>query len=1089
MSSNFITNREKIMSEVVSDLIPKSQSLSFLIGYFYFSGFFELYKSLEHKELRILVGLEVEKQLGSAMREIERIEDGNTRVSNKQIKDDFMESFVNLINNTDFCDTSEKREAFHLFLSKIKNGTLKIKKTKEPNHAKLYIFENLEEDTIKGTFPGTIITGSSNLTASGLRNRFEINVISREAADYEISKKIFDELWESSNSVTIVDEANIDVFLFQIKENTWIEKTPKPYLVFIRVIHELFSIPDKKVSLPGHITKGEYFNLKYQADAIKEGLDIIEKHNGVIIADVVGLGKSIIASAIAHNLGVQTIVICPPHLEEQWDDYGRVFKFSPEVYTSGKIEKAYEDYKNIDSEKLIIIDEAHKYRNEQTDNYKNLHSLCVGNKVLLLTATPFNNKPQDIYSMIKLFQVVGRSTIRTVDNLAERFKDLIIDYKKLKKIDDMVEQQKEIKRIAGLIRAILAPLVVRRSRIDLEKIPEYKDDLTKQGIAFPEMVPPKLFKYDLGELEESYISTLEKIVDEDEGFRGAKYKPASYILNERKDKYSEEFERLFKEKNLIFESGVSLAKFMRRLLVGRFESSIKAFEFTLDNMVASMELTKSWYERFACVPINKGKIVEPEDLIDDSSDDDEELRSIDEGLEKLRETKGYYYIKKKDLKLSFLTDLNKDIELLRTIKSEWVENMKRFQDPKIEELKRKIKHLLTENPKRKIIIFTGYKDTAYYAHDCIKDDFRTFIYSSKEASVSNKETIKLNFDAGIEQEKQLDDYDILIATDAISEGYNLHRAGVVINYDIPYNPTRVIQRVGRINRINKKVFEKLFIYNSFPTIIGESETRVKNISTIKVNMINSLLGNDFMVLTDQEELGSFYDNVENYYQGQFKKARNDEDEESWETKYRSILSSTSREVVNKSLEIKPRTKIARKGEENGLIIFAKKGNNFMFKYANNNEHSEILTPEEALGLMDANETENPLALSKKFDTYYEKVKSNLFVYEEKLRSDKGEADVKAKLEKLKERCPEEFDYLDDLEYMSRELKMLIGQDAKYIRNIYLDDKKTSDEEVKTILKDLKKEITPKYISEIMDAAKRIDEGEESLVVIEEFIND
>jgi len=174
MSSNFITNREKIMSEVVSDLIPKSQSLSFLVGYFYFSGFFELYKSLEHKELRILVGLEVEKQLGSAIREIERIEDGNTRVSNKQIKDDFMESFVNLINNTDFCDTSEKREAFHLFLSKIKNGTLKIKKTKEPNHAKLYIFENLEEDTIKGTFPGTIITGSSNLTSSGLRNRFKL---------------------------------------------------------------------------------------------------------------------------------------------------------------------------------------------------------------------------------------------------------------------------------------------------------------------------------------------------------------------------------------------------------------------------------------------------------------------------------------------------------------------------------------------------------------------------------------------------------------------------------------------------------------------------------------------------------------------------------------------------------------------------------------------------------------------------------------------------------------------------------------------------------------------------------------------------
>ena len=131
-------------------------------------------------------------------------------------------------------------------------------------------------------------------------------------------------------------------------------------------------------------------------------------------------------------------------------------------------------------------------------------------------------------------------------------------------------------------------------------------------------------------------------------------------------------------------------------------------------------------------------------------------------------------------------------------------------------------------------------------------------FTSEDATTANREKIRLNFDAGLPKELQKDDFDILIATDAISEGYNLNRAGEIFNYDIPYNPTRVIQRIGRINRINKNVFSHLYIFNFFPTEVGEAETRTREISTLKMAMIHAIMGEDTKVLTSDEEVQSFF---------------------------------------------------------------------------------------------------------------------------------------------------------------------------------------------------------------------------------------
>ena len=229
----------------------------------------------------------------------------------------------------------------------------------------------------------------------------------------------------------------------------------------------------------------------------------LRKHNGVIISDVVGLGKSIIASTVANNLNLRTIIIAPPHLTTQWEEYRVEFNFNATVFSSGIIKRALEHYQLICQESeqwLIIVDEAHNFRNEYIQDYALLHELCQNNKVVLLTATPFNNKPEDIFSMLKLFQIPTKSTLKTVKNLNTEFGQLINEYKILRKAQkeksiDEEEVRNRINVISNKIRTIIQPLVIRRSRLDLDKIPDYRKDLKRQKIAFPQVNDPILLEY------------------------------------------------------------------------------------------------------------------------------------------------------------------------------------------------------------------------------------------------------------------------------------------------------------------------------------------------------------------------------------------------------------------------------------------------------------------------------------------------------------------------------------------------------------------------------------------------------------------
>ena len=782
-------------------------------------------------------------------------------------------------------------------------------------------------------------------------------------------------------------------------------------------------------------------------------------------------------------------------MKQQWEEYKDQFGFTASVFSSGKIEEALKHYQMIakpDEKFLIIVDEAHKYKNEYILDYSILHNLCMGNKVMLLTATPFNNRPEDIYSMLKLFQIPSKSTLKTVENLGTAFKELIARYKELsdsqrKKKLSQAEIKAEAEAIAKSIRSIISPLVVRRSRLDLEDIPEYREDLKRQHIypTIPEA--PIELGYNLNEVKDLYLRTLDLISPSDEDkekhkedpafrhFKASRYKPTEYIVPD--EKLRKELDKELNEKMgtglymLAGRQGV-VSDFMRRLLVRRFESSVAAFQESLKMMIESFERIQVWIEKRDKVPVYKrGILPDVEDFYETSDDDlTEEITAM---FEKYQE-RGFFEIDMKYIQREkFMADIQSDLQLLKDIQTEWFGEKPQIRfDYKLDAFRKLLKKLRTEDPKRKIIVFTEFADTANYLGTALQNDnLGVFKYTSKEASSANKETIRANFDAGLKSQYQRDDYQILIATDAISEGYNLHRAGTIINYDIPYNPTRVIQRIGRINRINKKMFDKLYIYNYFPTDIGEAETRTKQISTLKMAMIHAIMGEDTKALTSDEQLHAYF---KERYQAELAKS----EERSWDTRYRNLLNELKgTEVYAEALQIPHRARIGRSVEKpkSGILLFGKKGNDFVFKMGSDTAgEPTMLTSEEALNLFEATLEEAPVAVNDQFDKIYQHVKKHLFrngTTDEKEKS-RLEAVDKLKFWKKGKVLPQ--DYLEDLLRIIQN-DGLTGEEIRFIN-------KLTPKNVNHLLERIPEE----YLNRVVNKMNKVEEGDETLILAEQF---
>lgn len=424
--SNFITNSPtRLLKKRLLDILSKSKELKFLVGFFYFSGLKELYEGLKNNPdviLKVLVGLNVDKTIYGL------IEHGSDE---KRLSDDervhrFLVSIKNSI-NTEYFDNRDFYEQVRFFLHLIKNDRLVIRKTYEPNHAKLYIFKLEQTQVARDSL---FITGSSNLTSSGLTRPQEFNV---EISDYgtDEAEEYFDNLWQKAIPITEDDITKKRLVEILEKETLIKEITPfEAYALVLKTYLDTYKGKSLGQRVIDVLKENGYRPYRYQLDAVSQALSIIDQNNGVIIADVVGLGKTVIACAVAFELKKRGIVIAPPGLigdrkgSEGWKKYLEEFhltKLGWDAFSLGDLEGVSEFVLRAKDIEVVIVDEAHRFRNQDTKDYELLKNICRGRTVILLTATPFNNRPADIFSFLKLFITPKKSTITLTDDLEFRF--------------------------------------------------------------------------------------------------------------------------------------------------------------------------------------------------------------------------------------------------------------------------------------------------------------------------------------------------------------------------------------------------------------------------------------------------------------------------------------------------------------------------------------------------------------------------------------------------------------------------------------------------------------------------------------------
>ncbi len=415
MPNNFITNNrdQKNLKARINTLISISIELKFLVGFFYFSGWqevFEALKSNPEAKVKLLVGLQVDKYL------FKTIEFGDEQLGFSQ--DDhfnaFMTSMHNALNN-DEMDTEAFFNQVTFFVEMVEAGRLEIRKTAEPNHAKLYIFKFNEPQSHIQDREGQFITGSSNLTRAGLIGQQEFNV---EIKDYGFNDatQYFDDLWIEGIKITEEPERKVKVIDFVRHKTQAATVTPfEAYALVLKTYLDLMESKKIKPHLERILEERGFKRFSYQLDAVTQAQTILDQYNGVIIADVVGLGKSVIAALIAKSMGKRGLIICPPgligdrDLSTGWYGYVNDFRlYDWDVQSRGSLETMAEFIHNKEYE-VIIVDEAHYFRNQDTSSYEALMNICRGKKVILLSATPFNNSPADIFALLKLFVVPGKS--------------------------------------------------------------------------------------------------------------------------------------------------------------------------------------------------------------------------------------------------------------------------------------------------------------------------------------------------------------------------------------------------------------------------------------------------------------------------------------------------------------------------------------------------------------------------------------------------------------------------------------------------------------------------------------------------------
>lgn len=1108
----FITNDPtNNLRDRLRNLIPMTSEMRILVGFFFLSGLKELIEELKANselKLKILVGLDVDEKVHEIVR--------NSK-NDLQREEAFTESFRNGIKSPEH-DSKESFNQIAFLTNLIKEDRLIIRKTREPNHAKIYFLEHSPQ--YKKLKKATLITGSSNLSRSGLSAQEEFNV---EISDYgtEEAKDYFDKLW--GNSLEITENLEIKEKIIKIIENESLVAKITPFEAYCLILstyldtQQVEEISDETIKLA---KKAGYEIVSYQIDAVKQGLSVIDKINGIIIADVVGLGKSVIAGFLAKELErrghVRGLILCPPSLIGDkndrfgWRKYRKDFQlFGYEVRSTGDLEEVNK-YVRKNHFDVVIVDEAHSFRNQDTRNHELLSYICRNKKVILLTATPFNNSPDDIFSLLRFFEIPGRSKLTLGDDLQSTFSYYTNTFKKLSNISkyrnstnelnrkkaianysalfeseqiDLEKVQSRANLISSQIKQVIEPVLIRRNRIDLLKDPIYSKERIVENLSVV-ADPQKLF-FELS-LEQSqfYDEIINEYFGEDGRFTGAIYRPYFYEGEDIEN------DNGAMEENIEKNQQTNLYNFMRRLLVKRFESSFGAFEQSIKNFKKTTEVVLEFINNSGNRYILDRSLIEKIYDWDENAMEHELEKFQQKMLENNMPKKNKIYEVNKFLKKEeFLRDIKRDLQLFIEIETKLSELNLVGSDPKGQAMIVKVKELLEEDKNRKIIIFSEYADTVNHLSNILEKELdEKFLSVSGDISSNQLEDILSNFDASYEEQEN--DYRVVVTTDKLSEGFNLNRAGIIINYDIPWNPTRVIQRLGRINRINKKVFEQLFIYNCFPSERGADIVRSEEIATQKMFMIHNTLGEDAKIFSPDEQpsASALYHRIN---------INPDELEtESFQTQVRQEyfdLKEKHSEIIERVVKLPTRVKVSKKSQEDMQYVFTRKGLGLFISSIDSELNiTNNISLQNVLPLIKATPEEKPIELSEQFWDNYEKVRNQKdtthSATSETSIEVKAEINLKSAFEKVtgENRFYPLLEYRKFIEVLYRDIidyKTLSKATLRKIANIKLND--TSESGTKKMVEqfnELRSNLGEDYLEDIEKQTQEI--TKEVIVAIE-----
>ncbi len=831
---------------------PDIQRFDALVGYLRASGYFALRPHLSKvPQVRILVGIDVD----------EIVADYHKRgllflADPAKALDDFQNRLKTDIQKAEYRPDVEA--GILSFVDDVVSGKLAIKAHPTKRlHAKIYIF--LPSGWCEHK-PGAVITGSSNLTAAGLgveeqSRNYEFNVLLHDYDDVKFASDEFEKLW--AESVDVLPKT-----VLAVRDSTYLATTITPYELYYKLLTEYFGPavdydPNALSDLPDGFKR-----LSYQIDAVNNGYRLLEKHNGFFLSDVVGLGKTVIACLIARKFFFHngfpdhrshTLVICPPALEDNWRETKDRFRLDNcDIETNGSLHKV----RNPQKYDLIIVDEAHKFRNDTAEAFDELQRLCkcgtlrklpdgslAEKKVILVSATPLNNAPQDIRNQLALFQDLKRSTL-TVGNLQHFFAQREREFRDAKREPNVEAARRAVVAIYERIRTrVISEIIVRRTRTDLHDNEDYRRDLEEQGIQFPQIERPRHILYPLTpELESLYDRTVQLLTTgTPTSLTYNRYRALTFLRADLKQKY-QNADRISQQ----------LATIMRTLLVKRLDSSFFAFTSSLRRFRDATRVMIGMFERGTVyiapnLPVNQlileGREEELVSLVAEKQDADPTIEVC----------------KPEDFSEDLLAGLRRDLERIAPILADWEQVVASNQDPKFDLFLRRLRDELLNreiNREGKLVVFSESRETTDYLTKRLSiagiDRVLTIDAGNRSA---RREDIRANFDANYSG-KRRDDYDLIIATEVLAEGVNLHRANIIVNYDTPWNSTRLMQRIGRVNRIGS-LAPRVFIYNFYPTSRVDDDIELRKKAIMKLQAFHSALGEDSQIYSTDEEVDTF----------------------------------------------------------------------------------------------------------------------------------------------------------------------------------------------------------------------------------------